>query len=49
MVKPLKTIPTFENEDEERAFWGTHDSTEYVDWDQAEAMILFSVVKYKQD
>ena len=30
-----KDIPTFENEDEERKFWATHDSTEYVDWDKA--------------
>jgi len=30
-----KDIPTFESEDEEREFWATHDSTEYVDWDKA--------------
>ncbi len=30
-----KDIPTFENEDEEREFWATHDSTEYIDWDKA--------------
>lgn len=29
---PLKTIPDFKNEDEERDFWATHDSTEYIDW-----------------
>ncbi len=28
----LKDIPDFESEDEERAFWATHDSMEYVDW-----------------
>ena len=27
-----KQIPKFKNEDEERAFWDTHDSTEYIDW-----------------
>jgi len=27
-----KTIPKFCTEDEEREFWATHDSTEYVDW-----------------
>jgi hypothetical protein len=27
-----KQIPNFKNEDEERAFWDAHDSTEYVDW-----------------
>ena len=31
-----KQIPEFKNEDEEREFWATHDSTEYLDWDQAE-------------
>jgi len=30
-----RDIPTFESEDEEREFWATHDSTEYVDWDKA--------------
>ena len=27
-----KRIPDFKNEDEERRFWSTADSTEYVDW-----------------
>ena len=27
-----KKLPEFENEDEERKFWATADSTEYVDW-----------------
>lgn len=40
MPKESKERPIFENEDEERAFWSTHDSTEYVDWDTAEAVIL---------
>lgn len=29
-------IPTFKNEAEERAFWESHDSTDYVDWSRAE-------------
>ena len=33
--KELKPIPHFKDEDEERAFWGSHDSTEYVDWSKA--------------
>jgi len=33
--KTLKSIPTFANEDDERAFWETHDSTEFIDWNQA--------------
>lgn len=31
-----KPIPQFSNEDEEREFWATHDSTEFIDWDKAE-------------
>lgn len=31
-----KQIPEFNNEDEEHEFWATHDSTEYLDWSQAE-------------
>jgi CopG antitoxin of type II toxin-antitoxin system len=29
---PKKAIPVFKSEAEERAFWESHDSTEYVDW-----------------
>lgn len=35
MKKPLKPIPEFASEAEERAFWETHDSTEYLDWSKA--------------
>lgn len=36
MPKPrFKTVPAFANEDEEREFWATADSTEYVDWSKA--------------
>lgn len=38
MSKPkraLKKIPTFKSEDDEREFWATADSTEYVDWSKA--------------
>lgn len=40
MKKKLKEIPKFENEDEERKFWATHDSTDYFDWDKAERVIF---------
>lgn len=33
--KSLKPVPRFGSEDEEREFWATHDSTEYVDWNRA--------------
>jgi predicted DNA binding CopG/RHH family protein len=35
-----KKIPTFENEDEEREFWATHDSTEYLDWAKAKRAVF---------
>ncbi|MCB8942034.1 MAG: BrnA antitoxin family protein [Ardenticatenaceae bacterium] len=35
-----KQIPEFENEDEEREFWATHDSTEYLDWEKAERAVF---------
>jgi predicted DNA binding CopG/RHH family protein len=36
MTKALETIPVFQSEAEERAFWETHDSTDYVDWSKAQ-------------
>lgn len=35
MKKQFKTIPHFNSEAEERRFWQTHDSTEYVDYAHA--------------
>jgi len=40
MRKKLKNIPVFRSEDEEREFWSTHDSTEYVDWNKAKEIIF---------
>jgi len=34
-MSKLKKIPKFKTEDEEREFWSTHDSTEYVDYTKA--------------
>ena len=34
--KALKPIPKFRSEAEERKFWETHDTTEYVDWSKAQ-------------
>lgn len=39
MRKPKKT-PEFKAEAEEREFWETHDSADYVDWSQAKAAPL---------
>jgi predicted DNA binding CopG/RHH family protein len=38
-----KKIPQFKNEKEERDFWQSHDSTEYVDWKHAERLTLASL------
>jgi predicted DNA binding CopG/RHH family protein len=35
-----KKIPKFINEAEERLFWQKHDSSEYLDWSDAEDTIL---------
>jgi predicted DNA binding CopG/RHH family protein len=40
MPTEFKEIPDFKDEEEERAFWATHDSSEYIDWDSAESAIL---------
>ena len=39
-MSKLKDIPNFKSEDEERAFWATHDSTEYINWDNAEIQTI---------
>ena len=40
MKNKFKEIPNFKTEDEERKFWDTHDSTEYVDWSKARHVIF---------
>jgi predicted DNA binding CopG/RHH family protein len=35
-----KEIPRFRNEDEEREFWASHDSADYVDWSRARRVVL---------
>jgi predicted DNA binding CopG/RHH family protein len=40
MNKQLKQIPRFANEAEERTFWETHDSTDYLDWTKAKSVVL---------
>jgi predicted DNA binding CopG/RHH family protein len=37
-------IPEFKNEDEERAFWAAHDSSEYIDWSKSRR-VLFPNIK----
>lgn len=35
-----KKVPKFKTEDEEREFWASEDSTEYVDWAKAKRVVL---------
>jgi len=35
MNKPKLIPPEFDTETEERAFWESHDSSDYMDWKQA--------------
>jgi hypothetical protein len=35
-MKKRNFLPKFKAEAEERTFWETHDSTDYVDWSKAE-------------
>ncbi len=35
-----KKIPSFKTEKEEREFWLTHDSTDYVDWSDAQRVVF---------
>jgi len=38
-----KAVPEFRSEDEEREFWASHDSTEFVDWRGADRRKLPSL------
>jgi predicted DNA binding CopG/RHH family protein len=40
MPRKLKETPIFKSEDKEREFWSQEDSTDYVDWDSAESIVL---------
>ncbi len=39
-MNKLKKIPTFKSEEEERVFWATHDSSEYLDWKKADRVVF---------
>jgi predicted DNA binding CopG/RHH family protein len=40
MSKRRKTVPDFQSEAEERAFWESHDSSDYIDWSEAQSVSL---------
>lgn len=35
-----KPIPRFRSEADEQAFWSEHDSADYIEWSQAERVVL---------
>jgi len=35
-----KTLPKFQNEEQEREFWAHHDSADYLDWSHAKRVVL---------
>ena len=37
---PKRSLPRFKSEDDEQAFWATHDSADYVDWSKADRVLL---------
>ena len=40
MQKQLKTIPQFANEKEEQLFWEQNDSSDYLDWNKANKVVM---------
>lgn len=40
MSETPKAVPHFSSESEERSFWEAHDSTDHIDWSQAEKVGL---------
>ena len=36
----VKKIPEFKSEDDERTFWASHDSSEYMNWSTAERTVF---------
>lgn len=48
-MKKLKEIPGFKNESEEFEFWKNADSTDYVNWDNAEISSFPGLKKTSMD
>ena len=40
MSMRFKSVPAFASKAEERKFWETHDSADYVDWSKARRVVL---------
>ncbi len=39
-MKKHKKVPVFNTEKEEREFWASHDSSEYINWDSAKRTVF---------
>jgi predicted DNA binding CopG/RHH family protein len=39
-AKTKKAIPSFTDEDHEREFWASHDSTDFIDWRRGKRITL---------
>lgn len=40
MKTQKKTVPEFKSEQEEREFWATHDSSEFIDWENSSTALF---------
>jgi len=40
MKRNFKPVPKFSNEDEERDFWATADTSQYFDWSKAQRVVF---------
>jgi predicted DNA binding CopG/RHH family protein len=40
MKTQKKTVPEFKSEQEEWEFWASHDSSEYIDWENASKAVF---------
>lgn len=40
MPNKIKKLPRFRSEQEERNFWKSHDSNDYIDWSKAKRMVF---------
>jgi len=49
MAKNLRPVPKFRSEAEERRFWQTHDSSDYVDWSKATRVRFPNLKRSKSD
>lgn len=39
-MSKIKATPKFKTEAEERTFWEKHDSSDYIDWKQAQSVLM---------